>query len=189
MLHVEVEYLREATETLIGCRRTLKNTYPYAFYLPKGLEKLLKAELRAMTAHADLVIVNGGLGPTIDDLTAEILDAVAGVPLVEHPAAVAFWAGGAIGITRSSAVTGAQQAHHHTGEAYEPPLEEKRAQPSHHGPRAAPRAFAPGFSQVDLSLARNRRRGLRMERHQTRLTTRVVGAQVNHFSGAFNLPL
>ncbi|NND68518.1 MAG: CinA family nicotinamide mononucleotide deamidase-related protein [Halioglobus sp.] len=50
--------------------------------------ELLKAELTAMSASADLVIVNGGLGPTIDDLTAEILAAVAGVPLVEHPEAV-----------------------------------------------------------------------------------------------------
>jgi nicotinamide-nucleotide amidase len=50
---------------------------------------LLKVELAAMIATADLVIVNGGLGPTIDDLTAEILAAVAGVPLQEHPRAVA----------------------------------------------------------------------------------------------------
>lgn len=50
---------------------------------------LLKAELTAMTTTADLVIVNGGLGPTIDDLTAEILAAVASVPLEEHPQAVA----------------------------------------------------------------------------------------------------
>jgi nicotinamide-nucleotide amidase len=51
--------------------------------------QLLQAELAAMSADADLVIVNGGLGPTIDDLTAEILAAVAGVELAEHPDAVA----------------------------------------------------------------------------------------------------
>ncbi|MEM8562824.1 MAG: molybdopterin-binding protein, partial [Pseudomonadota bacterium] len=34
--------------------------------------KLLETELAAMAASADLVIVNGGLGPTIDDLTAEV---------------------------------------------------------------------------------------------------------------------
>ena len=51
--------------------------------------ELLQTELAAMAATADLVIVNGGLGPTIDDLTAEILAAVAGVPLQEHPRAVA----------------------------------------------------------------------------------------------------
>jgi nicotinamide-nucleotide amidase len=50
---------------------------------------LLREELAAMVASSDLVIVNGGLGPTIDDLTAEILAAVAGVPLEEHPEAVA----------------------------------------------------------------------------------------------------
>lgn len=50
---------------------------------------LLQAELAAMVASADLVIVNGGLGPTIDDLTAAILAAVAGVPLKENPQAVA----------------------------------------------------------------------------------------------------
>jgi competence/damage-inducible protein CinA-like protein len=50
--------------------------------------ELLKAELTAMVADADLVIVNGGLGPTVDDLTAVILAAVAGVPLQEHPEAV-----------------------------------------------------------------------------------------------------
>lgn len=50
---------------------------------------LLKAELAAMCADADLVIVNGGLGPTVDDLTAEILAAVAEVPLAEHPDAIA----------------------------------------------------------------------------------------------------
>tara|TARA_B110000285_G_scaffold102321_1_gene116424 strand:+ start:198 stop:1517 length:1320 start_codon:yes stop_codon:yes gene_type:complete len=50
---------------------------------------LLRTELADMATKADLIIVNGGLGPTIDDLTAEILAAVAGVPLQEHPQAVA----------------------------------------------------------------------------------------------------
>jgi len=50
---------------------------------------LLEQELAAMAAGADLIIVNGGLGPTIDDLTAQILASVAGVPLQEHPDAVA----------------------------------------------------------------------------------------------------
>jgi nicotinamide-nucleotide amidase len=51
--------------------------------------QLLRAELAAMVTAADLVIVNGGLGPTVDDLTAEVLAAVAGVPLQEHPEALA----------------------------------------------------------------------------------------------------
>ncbi len=57
---------------------------------------LLQAELTAMAAAADLVIVNGGLGPTVDDLTAEVLARVTGVGLEEHPAALAHlqdWCG------------------------------------------------------------------------------------------------
>lgn len=57
---------------------------------------LLGAELTSLSADADLVIVNGGLGPTIDDLTAEILAGVAGVPLQENEEAVAHlqqWCG------------------------------------------------------------------------------------------------
>ncbi len=50
---------------------------------------LLKAELAAMIGAADLIIVNGGLGPTIDDLTAQVLAAVADVPLQQHSDAVA----------------------------------------------------------------------------------------------------
>ncbi len=51
--------------------------------------QLLKEELATMASSADLVIVNGGLGPTIDDLTAELVAAVAGVALVESPQAMA----------------------------------------------------------------------------------------------------
>lgn len=50
---------------------------------------LLQAELAAMAQQADVIIVNGGLGPTVDDLTAEILAAAAGVGLTEHPEALA----------------------------------------------------------------------------------------------------
>jgi competence/damage-inducible protein CinA-like protein len=49
---------------------------------------LLARELATMAENADLVIVNGGLGPTIDDLTAEVLAAVAGVAIEEHPVAL-----------------------------------------------------------------------------------------------------
>ncbi len=47
----------------------------------------LQLELELLASHSDVVIVNGGLGPTIDDLTAEVLAAVAGVELEEHLAA------------------------------------------------------------------------------------------------------
>jgi len=50
---------------------------------------LLTRELAAMIADSDLVVVNGGLGPTVDDLTAAVLAAVANVPLEQHPEAVA----------------------------------------------------------------------------------------------------
>ena len=49
---------------------------------------LLATEMRSMAADADILIINGGLGPTIDDLTAEILAGVAGVELAEHPDAI-----------------------------------------------------------------------------------------------------
>ncbi len=57
---------------------------------------LLEGELAAMADDADLLIVNGGLGPTIDDLTAEVLARVTGVGIEEHPQAVAHledWCG------------------------------------------------------------------------------------------------
>lgn len=57
---------------------------------------LLQKELTEMASTSDVVIVNGGLGPTVDDLTAEVLAAVAGVPIEEHPEALAHlkdWCG------------------------------------------------------------------------------------------------
>jgi len=51
--------------------------------------RLLAREMAAMAQDADLLIVNGGLGPTIDDLTAQVLAEVAGVGIEEHPDAIA----------------------------------------------------------------------------------------------------
>src|SRR5262245_52735655 len=42
------------------------------------------AVFRAACARADLVIATGGLGPTQDDLTREVIATVAGVELEEH---------------------------------------------------------------------------------------------------------
>ncbi|MEP5764656.1 MAG: CinA family nicotinamide mononucleotide deamidase-related protein [Halieaceae bacterium] len=57
---------------------------------------LLAGELTALCHASDVVIVNGGLGPTVDDLTAEVLARVAELPLEEHAGARAHiesWCG------------------------------------------------------------------------------------------------
>lgn len=46
-------------------------------------------EIQQMSQVSDVLIVNGGLGPTIDDLTAEALAKAMGQPLAEHPEAIA----------------------------------------------------------------------------------------------------
>lgn len=50
--------------------------------------KALAKEIEALCADADVLILNGGLGPTIDDLTAAVLADVAGSGLSEHPDAL-----------------------------------------------------------------------------------------------------
>lgn len=50
---------------------------------------LLVAELQRLSALHDVLIVNGGLGPTSDDLTAEALAAAAGCAVKQHPEALA----------------------------------------------------------------------------------------------------
>ncbi len=51
--------------------------------------KLLQEEIEAMSLAADVLIVNGGLGPTVDDLTAQVLANVVSQPLEEHKEAIA----------------------------------------------------------------------------------------------------
>lgn len=46
-------------------------------------------ELSRLRAHADAVIVSGGIGPTHDDLTRPAVATALGVPLEEHPDALA----------------------------------------------------------------------------------------------------
>ena len=49
---------------------------------------LLICELQTMSADADVLIVNGGLGPTIDDLTAEALAKACNVDIQENASAL-----------------------------------------------------------------------------------------------------
>jgi nicotinamide-nucleotide amidase len=50
--------------------------------------ELLVHEINALAHHADILIINGGLGPTIDDLTAQALAKATNVDLAEHPEAL-----------------------------------------------------------------------------------------------------
>jgi len=59
--------LRPMAVTLVGDRR----------------EEIARA-VREAAGRSDVLLVSGGLGPTLDDLTAEVAADVAGVPLEEH---------------------------------------------------------------------------------------------------------
>jgi nicotinamide-nucleotide amidase len=50
--------------------------------------RLLVHEIQHITQHAQVLIMNGGLGPTSDDLTAEALADAAGITLCENAAAI-----------------------------------------------------------------------------------------------------
>jgi nicotinamide-nucleotide amidase len=49
---------------------------------------LLSAEIKSLSAVSDILVVNGGLGPTIDDLTAQALAAAANVNLEKNQQAI-----------------------------------------------------------------------------------------------------
>jgi len=49
---------------------------------------LLVNEINQLAKHADVLIINGGLGPTVDDLTAQALAKATNVELAEHPKAL-----------------------------------------------------------------------------------------------------
>ncbi len=49
---------------------------------------LLQKQMEQLSRSSDLLVVNGGLGPTSDDLTAEALSRTTGLPLAEHPGAL-----------------------------------------------------------------------------------------------------
>jgi nicotinamide-nucleotide amidase len=50
--------------------------------------ELLVREIERLSKDSDVLIINGGLGPTIDDKTAEALGVVVQQPLQEHPLAL-----------------------------------------------------------------------------------------------------
>ncbi len=49
---------------------------------------LIADEINTLTKNADVLIINGGLGPTTDDLTAQALAIACNLPLEQHPAAL-----------------------------------------------------------------------------------------------------
>ncbi len=49
---------------------------------------ILVNEISQLAEHADILIINGGLGPTVDDLTAQALAKATNVKLTEHPKAL-----------------------------------------------------------------------------------------------------
>lgn len=49
---------------------------------------LLTQEIAHQCQRADVLIINGGLGPTVDDMTAQALAAAANVPIEEHAQAM-----------------------------------------------------------------------------------------------------
>ena len=51
-------------------------------------QELLRESLRALCQDAGVVIINGGLGPTEDDLTADVVADVLGERLTDHPKAI-----------------------------------------------------------------------------------------------------
>lgn len=50
---------------------------------------LLVAEIQALSRNSDVLVINGGLGPTVDDRTAQALAEASGQALCEHPEAMA----------------------------------------------------------------------------------------------------
>ncbi|WNC67847.1 CinA family nicotinamide mononucleotide deamidase-related protein [Thalassotalea nanhaiensis] len=50
--------------------------------------QLLTEQMEQLSVDADILIINGGLGPTVDDMTAQALSEAANKPLALHPTAL-----------------------------------------------------------------------------------------------------
>lgn len=68
---------------LLDCGWTIRRKLTVGDDLPE-----LIAAMQHLSGDCDVLLVNGGLGPTVDDLTAQALAAAAAVPIAEHPAAM-----------------------------------------------------------------------------------------------------
>ena len=49
---------------------------------------LLVASIQDLSLKADVLVMNGGLGPTVDDLTSQALAEAAGIGIARHPDAM-----------------------------------------------------------------------------------------------------
>lgn len=68
---------------LLGCGWTIRRKLTVGDDLPDLIEAM-----QTLARDSDVLLVNGGLGPTVDDLTAQALAGAGAVPLAEHPAAL-----------------------------------------------------------------------------------------------------
>lgn len=100
MTKLTVELLLTGNELLCGDVIDSNSAYIAQQLATLGLEvtrrvtvkddlELLTQELASQSKRADILIVNGGLGPTVDDMTAQALSDAAAVPIACHPQAMA----------------------------------------------------------------------------------------------------
>jgi len=68
---------------LLDCGWTIRRKLTVGDDLPDLIDAL-----QHLARDCDVLLVNGGLGPTVDDLTAQALAAACAVPLTEHPGAL-----------------------------------------------------------------------------------------------------
>ena len=64
------------------------NIVPYIKKVVGDDIQLLVSSIDELAGVSDILIINGGLGPTVDDLTAQALSLATGAPLARHPEAL-----------------------------------------------------------------------------------------------------